>query len=133
MLRRPLSGCVVCAALMLTACSQPVADGSAPSDLAGVCAALSAAERGDRAGAEREFLGQAHEALHDLASDLDGADRRDLAARLLETKNRVESDLATDTASDQDLATRISDVLTVVRDARSALDRPVPDCADLPR
>lgn len=104
-------------------------DASAPpAVLAGLCDAREAAAAGDRDGVDDAFLGAAHEPLHELAQQLADADRRDLSARLLEAKNRVEGPLEADAAPPDDLPSRLTEVLEATRTGLSALDRPTPDC-----
>lgn len=78
---------------------------------AGLCTARHQAGAGDVNTARATFYDRSHDALHTLARALEPADRA-LAARLLEAKQRVESDLAggtppTDLAADLD---RLSEV-----------------------
>lgn len=72
--------------------SRPVATSPAARAYSGVCTAASLARGGDREGARRAFFNESHEPLHELATAAAERDRG-AAARLLEAKERVESDL----------------------------------------
>jgi hypothetical protein len=61
----------------------------------GLCDAAMKVETGDAAGAETVFYDTVHQPLHDLAAEVSEVDRA-AAARLLEAKEAVESDLDTD-------------------------------------
>lgn len=69
--------------------------GELPSSQAylGVCRALVAARDDDAAGARTIFQNEAHGPLHELSDRVDDEDRA-IAARLLESKNAVESAVA---------------------------------------
>jgi hypothetical protein len=58
----------------------------------GVCAFARQARAGDAASARTSFFGPVHDDLHQLADELSDTDRP-AAGRLLEAKQRVESDL----------------------------------------
>ena len=82
-----------------TGTASPSATTAAPagSALAGlgdrVCAVARSARAGDADSARASFFGPVHDDLHELADELSRTDRP-AAARLLEAKQRVESDLA---------------------------------------
>ncbi len=78
----------------------------------------------DATAAERAFENEAHEPLHALAAD-PGVDRS-LAARLLESMERVEADFAESSAPGlpADLAT----LRSVAGDALRSLGEAVPSC-----
>lgn len=87
---------------------------------AGVCTAMALARDGDREGARRTFFDESHEPLHELAAAAAERDRG-AAARLLEAKEKVESDLTGGSASLADdlgrLATRTATAITTAGDA----------------
>lgn len=99
MIRRVLL--LACAlVLMLGACggggepSPPSADQSADQSAHGeLCAAVDATDAGDVGAAEKAVFGRVHDQLHDLAARVEEEDRT-VAARLLEAKAAVETDLA---------------------------------------
>ncbi len=88
-----------------------------------LCAARSAAARGETAEARRLFVAHAHERLHELAATAGDTDRA-AAARLLEAKEAVERDFATgsaEVAGDLDgLMSTISKAIAVTGQAQPA-------------
>lgn len=83
--------------LVMTGCGGSGGDDPYRSVGPGLCEAAMKAEAGDMAGAEEVFYDIVHQALHDLAAATSEVDR-ELAARLLEAKESVESGLDTDQA-----------------------------------
>lgn len=80
--------------LVLAGCGGPDADDPYRSVGSGLCEAATRAEAGDTAGAEEVFYDMVHQPLHDLAAATSELDRV-LAARLLESKEELESGLET--------------------------------------
>lgn len=89
----------------------------------GVCHAI--ADLPDRAAAERAFTNLAHEALHALAAD--GRLDRSLAARVLETMQKVETDFSQSAGATQ-LGGDLAQLEAAVVAALSALGQEVPAC-----
>ena len=85
----------LCLAILSVACSSPSAPADDVSLVATLCDASEAAADGELDAAERAF-GEAHDGLHTLARDLQDADRRPDAGKLLEAKQRVEAGFDTD-------------------------------------
>lgn len=75
------------------------------------------------------FEGPAHQALHDLADDLQAADLRPVAGDVLEAKQAVEAALAADPVPD-DLSERLATLVGATSRGLAALGRPVLSCAD---
>lgn len=92
----------------------------------GLCAVQIALEAGDVEGAEATFANEVHEPLHGLADDAEGADR-EVAADLLESKQRVEAGFA-DSASAAALARDLAALLDATRAVVEALDVGAPAC-----
>jgi hypothetical protein len=86
-------------------------DGDGSPTFAGLCEAISAADAGDLGSVRAVFD---HGPLHELAQAAE-ADDRGVSARLLEAKERVESDLANDTPAQQ-----VAEDLRVLADATRA-------------
>lgn len=87
------AGVLIAVASTATACG----GGSTSDDpyrfaASGLCEASARAAEGDFDGAEDEFYDTVHQPLHELAAELSGVDR-EIAARLLEAKEAVESGL----------------------------------------
>lgn len=135
-----------CAALLLTAvlataCGTTTDDGStavpspdpAPTETAAapppvitsLCGIRNAV--GDAPVADERFFAGPHDPLHRIASELQEADERSIAARLLEAKNRVESALR-ERPPPEDLAARLDRLVEVTRQALARLGRPSPGC-----
>lgn len=92
---------------------------------AGLCAARDEA-RADMRKARDTFYDRSHDALHTLARALEPVDRP-LAARLLEDKQRVESDLAGAVPAG-DLAPDLGRLAEVTRTGLARLSIDVPPC-----
>lgn len=75
------------------------------------------------------FDGPAHQALHDLAEDLQSSDLRPVAGDVLEAKQAVEAALAADPVPD-DLSERLTTLVGATSRGLAALGRPVLSCAD---
>lgn len=75
------------------------------------------------------FEGPTHQALHDLADDLQSADRRPVAGDVLETKQAVEAALATDAGVD-DLHAALDGLVDAVDRGLRVLDKTPLTCAD---
>ena len=72
----------------------PLGSGSLdPDPIGALCVAERLASQGDRRGAGAEFVDGAHTSIHALAAELQTAGRAPEAARLLESKQRVEAAL----------------------------------------
>lgn len=115
---RGLSRCVFLSlglvVIALSACSSTESAPAAPtsrfrSAFVGLCQARQQA--GDAASARATFFDESHQALHELAIELEGTDRGD-AARLLEAKARVE--VALDRPSTSSLRQEVLDDLIEV-------------------
>lgn len=94
--------------------------------VAAVCAAAAGAVSGDIASARARFLDSAHEAMHDLARAVEVPDRSS-AARLLEAKQAVESDLGSGATA----GTLAQHLFGLFDAGAAALDRlaiPAPPC-----
>lgn len=87
-----------------------------------LCRVVSAAAGGDLRAARNAFQDRVHGPLHDLAAAAAEADRS-AAARLLEAKQRVEADLATNADS---LAADLAALAPTVRAALVATGQPAP-------
>jgi hypothetical protein len=119
-------------ALLLSGCSLAPGSSAPPNAPAsvlvaassGVCSAIAALP--DRAAAERAFTNLAHAALHALAADarLD----RSLAARVLETMQKVETDFS-QSAGATLLGGDLAQLEAAAVAALSALGQEVPACA----
>ncbi len=109
---------VLLLSLLLAACGASSAtaagDGGPPALLYSLCAAEALVADGDVAAADRRFLNDAHEPLHELADELTETDRA-AAARLLQAKEAVEAGLADEPPPD-DLRARFDALLTAARD-----------------
>lgn len=92
----------------------------------GLCDARTLAEGGDVQSAADTFESRAHAELHTLADRVAATDR-DVAARLLEAKQRVEAAFAVPTTSPDAIVPLLSSLETEVANAAEALglDRPV--------
>ena len=91
----------------------------------GLCAARAAAGT-DVNSARSTFYDRSHDALHSIARDLEPVDRA-LAARLLEAKEAVESDLRPDRAP-PGLGPDLDRLVEVTGQALARLSLPVPRC-----
>ena len=99
---------------------------SGPGDLERLCDALEVTVPDEF----RElFEGPAHQALHDLADDLQEADLRPVAGDLLEAKQAVEAALAADPVPD-DLSERLVTLVGATSRGLAALGRPALSCAE---
>jgi hypothetical protein len=93
---------------------------------AGVCTAAALARNGDAEGAKRTFFDESHQPLHDLATAAAERDRG-AAARLLEAKEKVESDL---TAGSGPLADDLEELAVRTAAAATAAGERAPEpCA----
>lgn len=92
----------------------------------GLCDALAAAEAGDLAGARDMFD---HGPLHDLADAVIDIDRG-VAARLLEAKEAVESDLADDGVAPHRVAEDLRSLAVATGDALAVTGVPSPSPCD---
>ncbi|HEX6236967.1 MAG TPA: hypothetical protein VFZ68_07220 [Acidimicrobiales bacterium] len=88
----------------------------------GLCEALTSADAGDLATARETFD---HGPLHDLADAAIGVDRA-VAARLLEAKEAVESDLADDGAAAHRVAEDLRSLVVATGDALAVTGVPSP-------
>lgn len=113
---------VVLAAPLFAACGGSGQSGGRSPLIQSLCAAHADAARGDQTGANREYYDHAHQPLHELAADLQRRDRA-AAARLLETHQRVEDDLAGHRA-DGTLARDLDDLRARAGDALAATGKP---------
>lgn len=75
------------------------------------------------------FEGPIHQALHDLADELQQADRRRIAGDVLEAKQAVEAGLAADTTP-ADLTASLDFLVDATNRGLRVLDRPVLPCGD---
>ena len=121
-MRRALLPALV--ALTLVACTSTAA---APDSV--VPALCDAIATDDVAEATEVFWSRAHTPLHDLADDLQAEDRA-LTARILEAKYDVETVAPRDGEPGPAplVDERLEVLLTRVREAMHALDRPAPSC-----
>lgn len=106
--------------------STAAADEARPGWFAALCAAGGLAADGDVPAADRLFYNDAHEALHALARELSESGRG-AAARLLETKQSVESGLEEEPPPD-DLSARFEDLLAATQDGLTVDGTPVDGC-----
>ena len=91
----------------------------------GLCAARAVVGT-DVNSARSTFYDRSHDALHSIARDLEARDRP-LAARLLEAKEAVESDLRPDRAPPS-LGPGLDRLVEVTGEALARLSLPVPRC-----
>lgn len=75
------------------------------------------------------FEGPVHQALHDLADDLQEADLRPVAGDVLEAKQGVEAALAA-APDPHDLSERLTTLVGATSRGLAALGRPALSCAD---
>ena len=113
-------GCAPAASDDASASAAPVADAAAA-----LCDAKRKAPA-DPLAARRVFYERAHDHLHDLARQVEGADRP-AAARLLEAKQRVERDLDAG-ATSQQLVGDLDQLLVATGAALTAISIPPPAC-----
>lgn len=106
-----------------TAAATPAA--APPPVITGLCEVRDAV--GDAPAADERFFAGPHDPLHRIARELEEADERSVAARLLEAKNRVESGLR-ERPPPEDLAARLDRLIEVTRQALASLGRPSPGC-----
>lgn len=114
-------------AVALAGCTSSTSPPRGPADGGGLGDALCAATDAETAAEARASFAPAHDPLHELARELQSADARTVAARLLEAKQRVEAAVA-DELPLPDLAPRLEELLTAVTEATTELDRPTPTC-----
>lgn len=108
----------------LAACG-PSAGADATGLVPDLCDAITA---DDAATAIEVFEGRVHRPLHDLADEVQAADRT-TATRLLEAKFAVETVVRGDVDAPAPLVRqRLEDLATQVRASLEALDRPAPSC-----
>lgn len=112
--------CAVLGAVLLiaTACSDATSSSGGPtrfeSAFAGLCRSL--VQAGDVSAARATFFDRSHQALHELAAELETVDRA-AAGRLLEAKARVEAALEQDSSDGM----RRSALRDLVRATRAGL------------
>jgi hypothetical protein len=122
---------VLAAALVLSACEgdpPPAPDRREDRWLAavdGLCGALTSAQ--DPEAAEGAFQDRSHATLHEIADELQKADRQ-AAAKLLEAKNLVEADFAED-APPSELEADLTTLIAATVDGLRALGVASPGCA----
>lgn len=116
-------------AVLVAGCasSPPAGESGAtvPSVLAAVC---DAAGGNDVVEAEAAFA-RAHDGLHTLARELQDVDRRDVAADLLEAKQRVEAAFANEPVPD-DLSGRVDALVDATAEALAATGGPRASCSE---
>lgn len=124
-MRARSSGIALVALALTAACGGSTSAGGSE-DLERLCEAQQATGADDF----RElFEGPAHQALHDLADDLQRADLRPVAGDVLEAKQAVEAALAADPVPD-DLSDRLTNLVGATSRGLAALDRPALSCAE---
>lgn len=128
-------------ALVAASCSdQPTARGDGlpaaaadepetPAYLA-LCSARDAASAGDAAAAEAAFQDEAHETLHHLAEEVEGADRA-AAAALLRAKSDVEADFAEEAPDPATVGGHLDALLAAMADALEVVGSVAPACPEV--
>jgi hypothetical protein len=131
--RRPVATAALIGlvALVMVSCAPASSRDASPSAalLTDAAAALCTARRQaatDVLAARRVFYDRAHDHLHDLARQTQGADRP-AAARLLEAKQRVEHDLDAG-ATPQRLVGDLDQLLAATDTALTVISIPPPGC-----
>lgn len=110
----------------LTLQGQDVSVAELRGSVAALCGAREAAADGDAEGAQRAFLDRAHGPLHTIAAAVQDDDR-DVVARLLEAKAKVEEGFI-DTDDARALARPLDDLVGVTVEALAVLDIRVEPC-----
>jgi hypothetical protein len=116
-------------ALLLTilgACTDAASPIGAQEDLERLCQALQTTTTDE---VRELFFGPTHQALHDLADDLQNADLRPVAGDVLEAKQSVEAALAADPVP-EDLPERMEFLVEATSRGLAVLDRPTLSCTD---
>lgn len=121
---RTRSGILVVTVTVLGACSS----GPAVEDVNGLERLCQAQEATTTDEVRELFEGPTHQALHDLADDLQRADVRPVAGDVLEAKQAVEAALASDPVPD-DLDDRLNFLIEATGRGLAVLERPALTCA----
>ena len=128
-------------ALVATSCGdQPTARGDGlPSAAAedpetqaylALCSARDAASAGDAPAAEAAFQDEAHETLHHLAEEVEGADRA-AAAALLRAKSDVEAVFAEEAPDPVIVGEHVDALLAAMADALEVVGTAAPACPEV--
>lgn len=128
-------------ALVATSCSdQPTAQGDGLPSVAAdepetqaylaLCSARDAASAGDARAAEAAFQDEAHETLHHLAEEVEGADRA-AAAALLRAKSDVEADFAEEAPDPATVGGHLDALLAAMADALEVVGTVAPACPEM--
>ena len=118
---------VLALALALAGCTSSTSSPTEPVAGGRLGGALCTAAGAETVTDARTAFATAHDGLHTLARDLQAADERHVAARLLEAKQRVEAAVADELPLDE-LTPRLEELLAAVSEASTQLDRPTPTC-----
>lgn len=122
----------VATAVTLAGCAADTADsaeGTAADDVPAVLAGMCRAQA--EPAQAREAFDNAHQRLHQLASQAEDVDRA-VAGELLESKRAVEAALAESSDSSRSLEEPLEGLVDAVRDALRTTGQPAPRCHTLP-
>lgn len=107
----------------------PAADEPETQAYLALCSARDAASAGDAPAAEAAFQDEAHETLHHLAEEVEGADRA-AAAALLRAKSNVEADFAEEAPDPATVAEHVDALLAAMADALDVVGTVAPACPE---